>query len=291
MVDLAVISGSGFYDFPGLKIAEEKNVSTRYGDVTVPTGNWGNKKIAFIARHGTGHSLLPNMINYRANLLALKALDARAVIATTVCGVLDASIPLAKPVVFSDLYFPENRLPDGPLCSIFDDRGSPERGHLIFARPFSNDLRKQVIEAADEPLTEAVYAHVNGPRFNSKPEIRALRKHASFISQTAGPEIVIAGELEIPIALLGFGIDYANGVSDPSTPVEVLRSNLLKSKGIFLSIIKKMLKNYEIPEFEGFIYRFDQNRMGCPDVKTLQQCLKIYWRFLASDSCLGTRSV
>ncbi|MBN1223526.1 MAG: MTAP family purine nucleoside phosphorylase [Candidatus Aminicenantes bacterium] len=256
MIDLAVISGSGFYDFPGLDNAEDKDISTRYGEVIVHTGKWDTKMIAFIARHGKGHSLLPNMINYRANLLALRELGAKAILATTVCGVLDASLPLAEPVVFSDLYFPENRLPNGELCSVFAEEGDLAQGHLIFDKPFSNDLRKQIIAAAGKPLTEAVYAHVNGPRFNSKPEIRALQEHASFVSQTAGPEIVIAGELEIPIAVLGYGVDYANGVLDRPTPVEVLQSNLSNSKNVFLSIITKVIQNYAIPTFGGFIYRF-----------------------------------
>jgi 5'-methylthioadenosine phosphorylase len=197
------------------------------------------------------------MINFRANLMALKKLEVKAIISTTICGVLDASLPLAKPVVFSDLYFPDNRLPDGEICSIFNGIGAPDRGHFIFDNPYSNELRQQLIDASANPIKDAVYAHVNGPRFNTKPEIRALQAHASFVSQTAGPEVVLSGELEIPIALLGFGVDYANGVSDVPTPVEVLRLNLINSKGVFLSILKKLIANLKVPLYSGFIYRFD----------------------------------
>jgi len=237
MIDLAIISGSGFYDFPKLEEPEERTVETSFGKALVCVGHVGQRKIAFIARHGLGHSRLPNMINSRANLLALKNLGVKAIVSTTVCGVIDASLPLATPVVFSDLYFPDNRLPDGEICSIFSEEGVPDRGHYIFDSPFSDELSQQLIDVSD-PIRDAVYAHVNGPRFNSKPEIRALQSYASFISQTAGPEIVLAGELEIPIALLGFGVDYANGVSDIPTPIEVLSSNLTNSKGVFLSILR-----------------------------------------------------
>ncbi|MFC2164900.1 MTAP family purine nucleoside phosphorylase [Acidobacteriota bacterium] len=256
MIDVAVISGSGFYDFPDLTDSDKREISTRFGSVIVSTGRLNDKKVAFIARHGHDHQFLPNLINYRANLLALKEMGAKAILSTTVCGVLDAAIPLAKPVVFSDLYFPDNRLPSGEICSIYDEEGLLDRGHYIFGQPFSELLRQQVIAAAEDPLTEAVYAHVNGPRFNSKPEIRALQSHASFISQTAGPEIVMAGELEIPIALIGYGVDYANGVSDQPTPVEALQLNLINSKSVFVSIINKVIQNYVVPRFEGFIYRF-----------------------------------
>jgi 5'-methylthioadenosine phosphorylase len=256
MTDVAVISGSGFYDLPDLAEAGKREISTKFGSVIVNTGRVNDKKIAFLARHGHDHQFLPNLINYRANMLALKELGSKAIISTTVCGVLDPSIPLAKPVVFSDFYYPDNRLPGGQLCSIYDEEGLPGRGHYIFAQPFSGTLRQQLIAAAGDAIADAVYAHVNGPRFNSKPEIRALQSHASFVSQTAGPEIILAGELEIPIALLGYGVDYANGVSDAPTPVEALRLNLMNSKGVFVSIIKKVLQNFKEPRFEGFIYRF-----------------------------------
>ncbi len=257
MIDLAIISGSDFYDFPGLENPEEKEIETPFGGTPVWVGHVGHRQIAFIARHGSRHGLLPNMINYRANLLALKKLDVRAIVSTTICGVLDASLPLAKPVVFTDLYFPDNRLPNGEICSIFNEKGAPDRGHFIFDRPFSNELRQQLIDASQVPIRDAVYAHVNGPRFNSKPEIQAFQSHASFISQTAGPEVVLAGELEMPIALLGFGVDYANGVSDVPTPIEVLRSNLINSKGVFLSILEKLIKDFKEPRYTGIIYRFN----------------------------------
>jgi 5'-methylthioadenosine phosphorylase len=257
MIDLAIISGSGFYDFPGLEEPEERTVETSFGIARVWVGYVGRRQIAFFSRHGLGHTHLPNMINFRANLLALKELDVKAIVSTTICGVLDASLPLAKPVVFSDLYFPDNRLPDGEICSIFNEINAPDRGHFIFDRPFSDELRQQLIDAAMDPIKDAVYAHVNGPRFNTKPEIRALQAHASFVSQTAGPEVVLAGELEIPIALLGIGVDYANGVSDLPTPIEVLRLNLINSKGVFLSILEKLIDNFKEPRFSGFIYRFD----------------------------------
>jgi len=257
MIDLAIISGSGFYDFPGLEDPEEQKIETPFGKASVWVGHVSQRQIAFIARHGLGHTFLPNLINFRANLWALKKLEAKAIVSTTICGVLDVSLPLAKPVVFSDLYFPDNRLPNGEICSIFNKNGAPDRGHFIFDQPFSEELRQQLINVSEDPIRDTVYAHVNGPRFNSKPEIRALQSHASFLSQTAGPEIVLAGELEMPIALLGFGVDYANGVSAVPTPIEVLRLNLIKSKDVFLSILEKLTKDFKEPRYTGFIYRFD----------------------------------
>ncbi len=232
-------------------------IKTRYGEASIRKGIAEGKKIAFIARHGQGHSILPNMINYRANLTALKELKTKAIVATTVCGVLDPSIPLAKLAVFDDLYFPENRFPDGTACTIYEERGEKLRGHYIFDKAFSEELRQQLIKVSESPLTSAVYAHANGPRFNTKSEIKMFGNYASFVSQTAGPEIVLAGELEIPYALLGFGVDYANGVKKEPTPVEELKENLKKSKIVFTNVLRELIRKYSAPKFEGFIYRFE----------------------------------
>jgi len=257
MADLAIVSGSGFYDFPGLESGEDKIVKTRFGDASVRTGQFEGRKIAFLARHGKRHSILPNMINHRANLMALKVLETKAIVATTVCGVLDPNLPLAKLAVFDDLYFPENRLPNGETCSIYDEEGDKSKGHYIFEKPFSEDLRQQFIAATDDPITNAVYAHANGPRFNTQAEIRMMSNYASFVSQTAGPEAVLSGELEIPYALLGFGVDYANGVEEEPTPVDILDENLKDSKAVFTAVIKKVLKSFTVPQFTGFIFRFE----------------------------------
>lgn len=256
MIDIAVISGTGFYDFPGLEDRKDLEITTKYGRASLRRGMIAGKKIVFLARHGKNHKILPNMINYRANLVALKKLETQALISTTVCGVLDPALSLGKLAVFDDLYFPDNRLPSGEACTVYDEKGHRLRGHYIFDKPFSEELNRQIIAAAENPITQVVYAHVHGPRFNSRAEIRTLKNYASFISQTAGPEVVLAGELEIPFALIGFGVDYANGVKEVPTPIEVLTENIKKSKRVFTTVIKKLLEVYQVPRFENFIYRF-----------------------------------
>ncbi len=254
MADIGIITGSGFYDFPELKDTEEKVIKTPFGDAQVTLGIVHGKSVAFIARHGQNHALLPNMINYRANLAALKQLGTKCLISTTVCGILKPNIPLATPIVFDDLYFPENRLPSGEICTMFTTPGAKERGHYIFSTPFNETLRSALIRTQPDVITHATYAHVNGPRFNSKAEIRMLQSHADAVSQTSGPEVILAGELEIPMALIGFGVDYANGVK--ATPFEELKKNLESSKGALSHMILKFIKEYKLPQFDGFVYRF-----------------------------------
>jgi 5'-methylthioadenosine phosphorylase len=254
---IGIITGSGMYDFPGIKNKQEKTAETPFGPVQVETGTLAGKEVVFIARHGKKHVILPNMINYRATMHALKELGCTMIIATTVCGVIDPELPLAQPIIFDDLFFIDNRLPNGELCTMYTKQGDAKRGHFIFSSVFNEGLRKQFSAIADNPITSAVYAHVNGPRFNSKAEIKKLQQHASCVSQTAGPEAVLAGELEIPYMLLGFGVDYANGVKSEPTPVNVLQDNLACSNQVFCDIITKFLKIDASAQFEGFVYRFE----------------------------------
>ena len=76
------------------------------------------------------------------------------------------------------------------------------------------------------------------------------------VSQTAGPETVLSGELELPYALLGFLTDYANGVKDEATPVEALVENMAASADAFASVLRAALPHIDAPKPPGIVYRF-----------------------------------
>jgi len=145
---VGIITGSGFYDFPELKEGKTIKKETEFGVAELHEAGYENNSVYFIARHGEGHKKLPNMINHRANILAMKELGVELIIATSVMGVLKSDIPLAWLMLFDDLYFPDNRLPDGEICSIFTEPGAGGNGHYIFGTPFSttaNDLMLNII--------------------------------------------------------------------------------------------------------------------------------------------------
>ena len=163
---------------------------------------------------------------------------------------------LTRIMLFEDLYYPDNRLPNGEICSIYTKEGDPKRGHYLFGSPYCVSLFDNL--KGDETIAGVTYGHVNGPRFNSKKEIKALQGHCDAISQTCGPETVLAGELEMPFVLLGFGVDYANGVKDEPTPISVLEENMEKSKPAFTQMIQKIIDNSSEATYSGFVYRFEQ---------------------------------
>lgn len=251
---LAFITGSGFYEHESL---ETLNVSTPFGEAELLQGQVGNRKMLMLSRHAEGHRQLPHQINHRANLSALKQAGASAIVSCSVCGVLNPGWGLGKPLTTSDIYYPDNRLGDGSTCSIFQTPGELGRGHLLAGSLLHTGLT-DAIQKLSQSSPTGVYGHVSGPRFNTKSEIKALQNAGvDFISQTCGPEAVLANELEVPYALAAFGIDYANGVSDIPTPVETLQANLEKSKTWFRSLMENLQEPEEGFTFQNFVYRFE----------------------------------
>jgi len=254
MIDFCVITGSGFYDFPGATDLVDRQIQTRHGSVGFAEGRYRGQRIAFIPRHRHGHALLPNMIDYRANCAAMAALKPRAVIATSICGILNKTIPLGRLMIFGDLFFPDNRLPSGEICSMFSEEEQAGRGHLMFSNPFY-DVSGWF--SPKEALTGMTYGHVNGPRFNSRKEISFLARYCDAISQTCGPETILCNELETPYILLGFGVDYANGVMEENTPIEELEDNMEKSQAMLTWGINRIFDAGDEIAYSNFVYRIN----------------------------------
>src|SRR5206468_11583197 len=135
---------------------------------------------------------------HRANVAVLKELGADCVLAVTVCGAVDPEVELGSLLVFDDVHFLANRLADGSLCTFYDTPGDPLRGHWIYERPFSEEARALLLAACRDAGVDArdggCYGHVDGPRFNTRAEIRSLAlAGVTAVRQTAGPEPVLCG--------------------------------------------------------------------------------------------------
>ncbi len=224
---IGIITGSGTYSLPGFEDGAADAVSTPFGSAQVTQGTFAGADVLHVARHGEGHAVLSSGVAHQANIWALRDLGADAIVGVTVCGAVDRDVALGALIVFDDLHFPANRLPDGSLCTLHTEPGAPGRGHWIFDRPFAPELRRALLAGARDAGLGArdggCYGHVDGPRFNTRSEIRVLgQAGVTAVSQTAGPEAVLAGEASVPYALLGYATDYANGVPDDPTPVAEL---------------------------------------------------------------------
>ena len=261
---IGLISGSGTERWPGLDHEQPSTVDTAYDPVELVSGRVSEVDVVHLSRHGPSHRRLSNHVEHKANLSALIAAKADAVIGCTVCGSVDPSLTPGSLVVFDDLYFPSNRLPDGTLCTWHDEAGGFGRGHWIFDRPFSGPLRRALVrvgEGLDAPLVNGgVYGHVDGPRFNTRAEITALaRVGVGAVSQTAGPEAVLAGEAGLPYVLVGFVTDYANGVADEPEALEALLARVAQSGERFASLVAAALPQLSADDVApaGTVHRVD----------------------------------
>jgi purine nucleoside phosphorylase len=261
---VGVLTGTGTYSLGDASRGPEV-VSTRWGDALVTRTEQAGVEVIHISRHEEGHQRLSNHVRHQANIAALRELGADCAIGVTVCGAVDRSVPLGSLIVFDDLHFLANRLADGSLCTFYDAPGDRLRGHWIYEQPFSDAMRAVLLEAcvdAGVPARDGgVYGHVDGPRFNTKAEIRTLAlAGVTAVSQTAGPETVLCGEAELPYALLGYATDYANGVSEDATPVGELLRLIGASKDVFREVLERALPRVAAAGVAppGVIYRFEE---------------------------------
>ncbi|WP_251045783.1 S-methyl-5'-thioadenosine phosphorylase [Arthrobacter sp. ISL-5] len=223
---IGIIGGSGTYRLPGAAIRAEVNVRTPYGAPSGPVtlGEVAGRAVAFLPRHGAGHSLPPQKINYRANLWALRSLGVEAVISSSAVGGLRAA------------YGPESFVvPDqlidrtwGRADTFFDGAGAVGAEpagvqHLPASEPFCPGLRARLSGAlADRQLPHertGTMVVINGPRFSTRAESAwYAAAGADVISMTQYPEPVLAAELNMGYATLAYITDSDTG-HDGSDPV------------------------------------------------------------------------
>lgn len=261
---LGVITGSGTYALAGLDGAEARTVETEFGPADVTHASFAGAEIVHVSRHGPGHPRLSNHVNHRANLAALREAGVEAIFAATICGGLEPEGVIGEVLVFDDVHFLSNRLADGSLCTLHLSPATPERGHWIFDSPLSADLRSALLAGAGDAGVNArdggCYGHVDGPRFNTRAEIRSLKlAGVTAVSQTAGPEAMLAGEAGIPYGLIGYVTDRANGVADAAVSVQELSAAMTASAPTLSAVLTAAIPHAlaSDPPCVGTHYRFE----------------------------------
>jgi purine nucleoside phosphorylase len=266
-MSVGIITGSGTYALPAFEGSGTEGVATPFGTAAITRGTYAGVDALHVSRHGAGHVRLSNQVTHRANVWALKQLGATAVVGCTACGAVDPSVELGSLIVFDDLHFISNRLPDGSLCTFFSEPGDPGRAHwILHGGPYSEGVRAALVAGAGETghacRDGGVYGHVDGPRFNTPTEIAQLAAcGVTAVSQTGGPETVLCGELALPYALVGFATDYANEVvpGEP-TPVATLIELMGRSSAVFADVLLHALPVLadSPPAAAGTVYGFGQ---------------------------------
>jgi len=217
-IDLAVIGGTGLYALAELQDVETQQPVTRYGALSGPVriGTLAGRRVAFLARHGEGHTVPPHQINYRANLAALQALGARRVLAlNTVGGITGRFGPrvLACPDQLIDYTW-------GRISTLSEEPGTDVL-HVDFGEPYARSLRAAVLAAASRTGVALVdggcYGATQGPRLETRAEIARMRRDGcDLVGMTGMPEAGLARELGLDYACLAIVANWAAGAgTDP----------------------------------------------------------------------------
>ncbi|TBV69493.1 S-methyl-5'-thioinosine phosphorylase [Pseudoxanthomonas winnipegensis] len=234
-IDLAVIGGTGVYKLATLDDVETRHVDTPYGAPSGPVrvGTVLGRRVAFLARHGEGHSLPPHKVNYRANLAALKQLGATRVLAlNTVGGITERFGPrvLACPDQLIDYTW-------GRISTLCEEGG--EVLHVDFGDPYTPMLRHKVLAAARVTGVKVVdggcYGATQGPRLETRAEIaRMKRDGCDLVGMTGMPEAGLARELGLDYACLAIVANWAAGcgTGEEITMAEVLANVEAASSGM-----------------------------------------------------------
>ncbi len=208
-IELAILGGSGFYEMPGLEAVDELAVDTPYGrpSDTIRVGLLGGVRMAFLARHGRNHSLLPSELPQRANFWALKSLGVERVLAVSAVGSLREDYRPGEMVVPDQLI--DRTRADRPSTFF----GNGVIAHIGFADPFCAEFRPLVLLAAAGAGATVhdggAYVVIEGPAFGTRAESDLYRSWgASIVGMTALPEAKLAREAELCYATLAAVTDY-----------------------------------------------------------------------------------
>ncbi|HVU82703.1 MAG TPA: S-methyl-5'-thioinosine phosphorylase [Rhodanobacteraceae bacterium] len=245
-IDLAVIGGTGVYAFPGLQNAQPHRVSTRWGEPSsaIVTGEVEGRRVAFLARHGEGHTIAPHRINYRANIDALHELGARRVIGVNAVGGIRGDMGprmLAIPDQLID--YTTGR------ASSFCDADGEAVLHAEFGEPYTASLRRALLDAARRAGVAVVdggcYGATQGPRLETRAEIARMRRDGcDLVGMTGMPEAALARERGLDYACIAVVANWAAGCGpDPYVPISLdeIHAHLAAATGQVPAIVCALL--------------------------------------------------
>jgi len=246
---VGIIGGTGVYD-PGIfKNIKTFDVETPYGKTSDSylIGDFENRKVAFLARHGKKHTIPPHDINFRANIFGFEKLGVTRIFASCATGSLKEEY---KP---GEIVIPDQFIDFKKTRTTFYDTGDVT--HVSLADPFCPELRKILIESCEKlgiaHHNKGTYLCIEGPRFSTRAESKMFRQFAELIGMTGVPEAILAREKEMCFAMIATITDYDVGITEKERPVSVddviciMKESENKVKNILRDAIPNILENRE----------------------------------------------
>ena len=246
-VSIGIIGGSGLYDMAELIDREDRTVTTPFGDPSGPyvLATLRGRRVAFLARHGQGHRLLPSELNFRANIYGFKVLGVEWILSASAVGSLKEQYrPLD--LVVPTQFFDRTRM----RVSTFFGEGLV--AHVAFAHPFCGSLSRIAVDGARRAGATVheggTYVCMEGPQFSTIAESNFYRSAGfDIIGMTNLQEAKLAREAEICYTTIALVTDYDCWHPDhDSVTVEMVISNLLKNADTAQQVIANAVERLPI---------------------------------------------
>ncbi len=229
MAKIAIISGSGFDPENILKGFKQEIIKTMYGNVLL----FQKDKTIFLPRHGKNKNIPPHKVNHKANICAINFLGAEKIFSINSVGSLDEKI---KP---GSIILPDDYVDFDPLSFI--------EFELKFPIPeISEKLRKDIKAAAKKARLvikpKAVYVQMKGPRFETRSEVKIIKRWGDIVGMTTAKEAALAGELNIPFAAVCSVDNYANGILKKTISLDDIEKVRKRTQKKLEKLIKELIR-------------------------------------------------
>ncbi|MEH6588173.1 MAG: S-methyl-5'-thioinosine phosphorylase [Halioglobus sp.] len=246
MTTLGIVGGTGIDQLEGLEIVGSHTIDTPYGEPSraLEEGRLGNARLFFLQRHGSPKAIPPHLINYRANLWALKSLEVTDVVAINAVGGISAGMRPGRLVIPDQIvdytWGREHTVDTGESGSL---------QHIDFSEPYDDALRQRLLACASAAgITHegaGVHGVTQGPRLESAAEIRRMgRDGCDLVGMTGMPEASLARELGLAYASVCMVVNAAAGLDDKPLTLEMMRATLQQEAVVVRQLISALAAEY-----------------------------------------------
>ena len=245
MSKLAIIGGSGLVKMPELKVVDEIDCKTRWGNpsASITVGELNGNEILFLPRHGNPHVIPPHKINYRANIQALYEQQVTEIIAVNaVGGITNAMTPCRIVVPDQLIDYTHGRIES------FHEDDLDEVVHIDFTAPYSASIREQLLTAAAtcqfDVSPRATYGVTQGPRLETAAEIERMeRDGCDIVGMTSMPEASLARELDMNYGCCALVVNWAAGKTEEIITMDIIEQNLAKGMDNILQLLHTLIQD------------------------------------------------
>jgi 5'-methylthioinosine phosphorylase len=225
---MAIIGGTGLTQLSELEITGREVMHTPYGEPSglFTYGLLNQVPVVFLARHGYSHRIPPHMVNYRANIWAIKNIGVEKILAVAAVGGINKGMypgRLSIPDQIIDYTYSREHT--------FFSKNLTHVTHIDFSNPYDEEMRKMLIHAAGscevETMNRGVYGATQGPRLETAAEINRMeRDGCDMVGMTGMPEASLARELELSYATCAVSANWAAGRGDSEITMDNIQETL-----------------------------------------------------------------